>query len=110
MNLFQRKAQRAVIPHKPALASALEVAERAVETANERLAAVSKEFRELQERYQVRVDRDGQIAYAIVPDVTFRAKLETKVRANLRARNEALEAFYRALNVWAGLKGGQQCQ
>jgi hypothetical protein len=85
--------------------SPLEIAERAVEKANERIAIVSREFRELQEQYQIRVDRDGRIAFAIVPDVSFREELETIVRENLRATDRALHDFHVALNVWAGLKG-----
>ena len=85
--------------------SPLDTALAAVQAADERIATVSEKFRELVERYQIRVDRAGNIAFAIVPDVSFRTELETKVRANLRERDAALGAFYRALNIFAGLKG-----
>ena len=111
MNLFQRKTQHTAVP--PASASPLEMAERAVENANERIARVSREFRELQEHYQIRVDRDGRIAFAVVPDVSFRAELENEMRAKLRCLDDAMRTFYAALNVWGGLKrngGTQLCQ
>jgi hypothetical protein len=104
LNLFRRKQKQDDAPTSIER-SPLENAERAVALANERIAAVNTVFFELVERYQIRVDRDGRIAFAIVPDVSFRAELENEMRANLRARDEALGAFYQALNEWGGLKG-----
>jgi len=113
MNLFQRKTQQPAIAPAPLSASPLEIAERAVERANERVTTASREFREMQERFQIRVDRNGSIAFAVVPDVSFRAELENEMRAKLRCLDDALRAFYAALNVWGGLKnngGKYSCQ
>jgi hypothetical protein len=103
LNLFRRKQEPEPVPictEQSPLVAALA----AVQAADDRIATVGKEFRELVERYQIRVDRGGNVAFAIVSDVSFRAELESKVRRNLRDRDEALGEFYRALSVFAGLK------
>ena len=74
MNLFGKK--ESTEPTASAPLSEYERAEHAVEAANARIAAVNEEFNKLVAQYQVRVDRAGNIAFAIVPDFTKRDEIE----------------------------------
>jgi len=104
MNLFRRKPEPEPGPATAPALSELEIAEAAVRVADARIGAADKEFRELVERYQIRVDRNGRIASAVLPDYTKRDEIENLVRANLHARDKALAEFHRALSIWSGLK------
>jgi hypothetical protein len=105
MNLFQRKTQCTAVTTTPVL-SELELAEREVEAANERIAEVGREWRALQDEFQVTINRDGRVASAVLPPNISRDALDHLVRLNLAGRCEALAAFHRALSRYAGLKTG----
>jgi hypothetical protein len=108
MNLFNRRTRAEPMPAPAPPLSEFEIAEAAVKAADARIAAVSAEFQGLVKEHQLLIDRNGQIVAATLKDVADRAELETLVRTNLRARDEALGAFYRALSIYAGLKGNNQ--
>ena len=84
--------------------SPLEIAERAVQAADERLSALRREFLDLQETYRLLVDTNGNIIQPLVADSTTRDEISRKLREHRIARGIALRQFHAALGEWAKVK------
>jgi hypothetical protein len=103
MNLFRRKQEQepvSICTEQSPLVSALA----AVQAADERLSALRREFLDLQERYRLLVDTNGNIIQPLVADNTTRDEISRKLHEHRIARGIALRQFHAALGEWAKVK------
>jgi hypothetical protein len=103
MNLFRRKQEQEPMPICMEQ-SPLDLARAAVQAADERLSALRREFLELQERYRLLVDMNGNIIQPLVADDTTRYEISRKLHEHRIARGVALHQFHTALGHWAKVK------
>ena len=103
MNLFRRKQEQepvSICTEQSPLNTALA----AVQGADKRLSDLRREFLDLQERYRLLVDTNGNIIQPLVTDDTTRDEIARKLHEHRIARAVALRQFHAALGEWAKLK------
>lgn len=84
--------------------SPLDLAEAAVQAADAHLSQLRREFLDLQERYRLFVDTNGNIIQPLVADNTTRDEISRKLHEHRIARGIALRQFHAALGEWAKVK------
>ncbi|MBZ5598112.1 MAG: hypothetical protein LAN83_07300 [Acidobacteriia bacterium] len=104
MALFRKQPQPAPEPTRE---ERQERALLAVESAVAELAGIAKKYRALQSNYSLVVNTWGNITQCALPDGEARAGIEVEARTLVNAHTMALGKFNSALNVWAGLQGGE---
>jgi hypothetical protein len=106
MNLFNRRTGAEPVPAaaSPPPLSELELAERKVQAADANLSRLRREFLDLQERYRLLVDTNGNIIQPLVADDTTRDEISRKLHEHRIARGIALRQFHAALGEWAKVK------
>ena len=102
MSIFCRKQNQEPVPIRTEQ-SPLDTALAAVQAADDRLSDLRREFLELQERYRLLIDMDGNIVQPI-GDATTRDEISRELHEHRIARRVAMNQFHAALGEWAKVK------